>query len=259
MAKPQIGQAGTASIDPDMINREPSAEERAAAAARAQRDKQILKDRGMLPGAQGNMPGTLQIDPVVAGWQPDPAKLNQMLSDAVGGYASAKLGYTPYQTQAGPQMQKMNFNPYQQAARNQAHSQAAGGLAQTTGMSTADRMRSFSDFNRAKITGQLGASSKVGQAQAQNMTDVGRFNAGRAMDVNQANAGAFNQASQFRADAGLRRDQNLYNGAMADRNLGRQLEISQLLAQSQGKDRDGGWLANTFGKMWDGVDKMFGG
>lgn len=252
MANPNINTSGSSTIDMDALNREPSSQERAAAAEKAARDRAILESKGMMPG---QLPiGTANIDPnAISGYDPNAWK--GMTNNAIHGYASAKLGYNPYQTQAGPQMRGMNFNPYMQASRNQAHSQANAGLSQTSGMSGSDRMRAFSDFNRAKITGQLGGAAKIGQAQAQNAMDVGRFNSGREMDVQKANVDAFNTASQHKADAFQRRDQNLYAGALAENNLGRQLEISKLLSKSQGGGGSGGFL----GSLWDGVDKLLGG
>jgi hypothetical protein len=163
-----------------------------------------------------------------------------MRDSATKDYRSASTGYNPYMTNAGPELSAMNYNPYRSAGMNQAASQAGSqyqslmsNLQNSGGVTASDRMNAMQNFNRQKITGQLGAGAGFDQKQAGANFDAGSFNAGRAFDVNRANAGAANDAAQFGAQQQQRRYENLYNSGIADRNLGRQLDASQIIANQQ--------------------------
>lgn len=167
-----------------------------------------------------------------------PGQSGGMFSKAASDYrfAGTAKKFDPYQQAAGPSIQAMNFDPYRNVATNAAQSSAQEGLTRAAGLSGADRMKAFSDFNRAKIMGTLQGGQKYDQAQGQNLMDVNRFNASRGLDVAQKNTLADNEAAQFNAKSQLARDQNLYAAALAEKNLDRKLEISKLLGQSQMED-----------------------
>lgn len=165
-----------------------------------------------------------------------------MRDSAVKDYRSAPTGYNPYMTNAGPELSAMNYNPYRQAASNQAASAAGSqyqslmsNLQNSGGVTASDRMNAMQNFNRQKITGQLAAGAGFDQKQSGANFDAGNFNAGRAFDVSRANAGAANDAAQFGAQQQQHRYENLYNSGIADRNLGRQLDASGMIAAQQMK------------------------
>jgi hypothetical protein len=161
---------------------------------------------------------------------PDPSA---MASKAASDYRFAGPKFNPYQQAAGPQMQGMNFDPYRQVATNQAQSSAHEGLTRAAGLSGADRMKAFSDFNRAKIMGTLQGGQKFDQAQGQNLMDVNRFNASRGFDVNRMNTGALNDAAQVNAKFALNRDKNLYEAALGEKNLQRRLDAAKIIGNAQ--------------------------
>lgn len=241
----QVGAPGTVTIDTDSLTREPTPAERAAAEERKRKHEEILRKKGLMPGQPGSMPGTLQIDPVAAGWElPDGPSPDSLRDTATIGYKSQKLGYNPYTTQMGSEQQGMNYNPYKQAAQNQASSQAQSdygrllsGLQTSGGVSASDRMSAMTSFNRQKILGQLGGASKFDQAQSQSNLGADQMNAQRGLDVSRINTGAANEASRYGAQAELRRNENLYGGAVGERDLRRRLDASKAIGKAQGDAR----------------------
>jgi len=197
---------------------------------------------------------------------PDPA-LDQkniwqgMRDSAVKDYRSAPTGYNPYMTNAGPELSAMNYNPYRQAASNQAASAAGSqyqslmsNLQNSGGVTASDRMNAMQNFNRQKITGQLGAGAGFDQKQAGANFDAGNFNASRAFDVSRANASAANDAAQFGAQQQQHRYENLYNSGIADRNLGRQLDASGMIAAQQMKAGTPGLFDGVFRPIDNGIN-----
>lgn len=185
----------------------------------------------------------------------------QMHLEATNAYKGKDLGYNPYQTQAGPRMQGMNYDPYRQAAVNQASSQAGNQavsqqaqLQQAGGLRGADRMKAFSDFNRSKIQGTLGANQQYNGLQSQNTMDVDRFNSERDFAANARNIAAGNDSRQFGAMANNRRDFNLYQDGLQQKNLGRQLEAAQIIGNAQMGSK---YSPGFFEKLLDPVFKGF--
>lgn len=184
-----------------------------------------------------------------------------MRDQAISDYKGANLGYSPYLQNQGPELQAMNYNPYRTAATNQAASQAQSqyqgllsNLQTSGGVSASDRMGAMQNFNRQKIMGQLGAGATYDKAQSGANLDAGMFNQNRAFGVAQANVGAQNAASKFNAGMNQQRTENLYQGAIDDRNLGRQLEASNIIAQQQLKPGPKGLMDNLYGRVGNVVD-----
>lgn len=213
---------------------------------RGGRQQQETNPRGLdrpdlVPEAKTSVPGMGQTQaPRPAPVAPITPQSEILRNQATSDYSNTKLGYNPYMQGMGPQLQAMNFNPYQQAAVNQGQSSAATALANqqamlqnTGGMGAADRIRAFQDFNKQKIMGTLGGTQKYDAAAGQNQLDVGRYNQERMMDVNRANLGMKNEANRDLAQQVLTRDQNLYQSALNERNLTRQLDAAQKISEAQ--------------------------
>lgn len=215
------------------------------------------------PGKGAGMPPDWQskgsLDTV--GVEPDYRHSQDMFGAARQGYLDQSFGYNPYETGVGPLMQGMNYNPYRTAATNQASSQAVtdyqsllSNMSREGGLSASDRMNAAQNFNRSKILGQLAGGAKYDQAQSESQFGADRMNAQRALNVQTSNAQAANEAAKMGADMEQRKLENLYGGAMSERNLGRQLEAAKIISDAQ----KAGASPGMFDWLFNGVDKILG-
>lgn len=185
-----------------------------------------------------------------------------MQRDATLGYKNANFAYNPYLTSQGGMQQGMNYNPYRNAAMNQASSQASSdyqsllsGMQQQGSLSGSDRMSAAQNFNRQRIIGQLGGAAKYDQAQAQSQLGADQANLQRSMNVQAANAGAMNDQSKMMADMNQRRVENLYGAAKEEANLGRKLDVAGIIGRAQGGSGGSGGILNS---IYGGMDRYLG-
>lgn len=185
-----------------------------------------------------------------------PSPYETTRDDAIAQYKNTDLGYSPYMNQAGPGIQGMDFDPYRQSAMNQADSGAnqqyassQAALQQMGDMSQSDRIQAISKFNQDKISGQLGARGKYDGMESQNQLDVGKYNYSRDLDVQKQNAGAQNEANRDIAQNNLKRQENLWGGGVAERNLQRQLAAAKIIGDNQARGGSSGPLDFIFGPL----------
>jgi hypothetical protein len=182
--------------------------------------------------------------------------------NATSQYRGTEFGYNPYLTSQGGSLQGMNYNPYREAAQNQASSQASSdyqsllsGMQQQGPLSASDRMNAAQNFNRQRIIGQLGGAAKYDQAQSQSQFGADQGNLQRSMNVQAANVGAMNDQSKMLADMNLHRTQNLYGAAKEEANLGRKLDAAGIIGRMQGKSGGGGGILDG---LYSGMDRYLG-